>query len=358
MPSQNIQWFPGHMAKTRRLITESLGLVDIVIELLDARSPRSSKNPEIDRLIGQKPRLTLLTKASLADAAVTARWVAAMPDSLAVDVVTGEGVKAIAPAVRRILAEKLKRYADRGMEGRTVKAMIVGIPNVGKSSLVNKLSGGKKAKVENRPGVTLTKQWVTTQSGIDLLDMPGVLWPKFDDRKIGERLAFTGAIRDAILDTEELGSLLCAELYARHAELFCARYKLDRAALEGFKPFELLEAVAKKRGFRLSGGDFDTARAADMVLDEFREAKIGRITLDDPDEDPILSETSPKKGAKGSQRRPASPSECEKSEEEEAQTAGRCPSDAESVETGPAPAREETGDGPTAPSPREESSDA
>ena len=239
MPSQTIQWFPGHMAKTRRLITENLGSVDIVIELLDARIPASSKNPEIDRLTERKPRLTILTKASLADSDATARWIASAPGSgmLAVDTVTGEGIKSIAPAVKRILADKLKKYEERGMSGRSVRAMIVGIPNVGKSSLVNRLGGGKKAKVEDRPGVTLTKQWVTTSVGIDLLDMPGVLWPRFDDRTTGERLAFTGAIRDAILDTEELGCALCRDLYRDHRALFCGRYKLDPEELgEAFRP--------------------------------------------------------------------------------------------------------------------------
>ena len=282
MPSQNIQWFPGHMAKTRRLISDNLSNVDIVIELLDARIPASSKNPEIDRLTERKPRLTLLTKASLADPAATAAWLAADSRMLAVDTVTGEGVKSIAPAVKRILADRLKRYEEKGMKGRAVRAMIVGIPNVGKSSLVNRLGGGKKAKVEDRPGVTLTKQWVTTSVGIDLLDMPGVLWPRFDDRTTGERLAFTGAIRDAILDTEELGQALCRDLFRDHRTLFCARYKLDPAALSDASPRALLEAVAKKRGFLLSGGELDTERAALIVLDEFREAKIGRITLDPP----------------------------------------------------------------------------
>jgi len=287
VPSQTIQWFPGHMAKTRRLITENLSQVDIVIELLDARIPQSSKNPEIDKLTGSKPKLTLLTKASLADAAATKLWVEEYSKknrcrALAVDTVTGEGVKAIAPAVREILAEKLQRYADKGMSGRKIRAMIVGIPNVGKSSLVNKLGGGKKAKVEDRPGVTLTKQWVTTNIGIELLDMPGVLWPKFDDKLTGENLAFTGAIRDAILDTEELASNLCARLYDTVPALFCARYKLNPEDLAGKKPYELLEAVARKRGFLISGGELNTERAADIVLDEFREAKIGRITLELP----------------------------------------------------------------------------
>ncbi len=280
MPSQTIQWFPGHMAKTRRLITENLGSVDIVIELLDARIPASSKNPEIDRLTEHKPRLTVLTKASLADPQETEKWIASDGRMLAVDTVTGEGVKAIAPTVKKILADKLKKYEEKGMKGRAVRAMIVGIPNVGKSSLVNRLGGGKKAKVENRPGVTLTKQWVTTSVGIELLDMPGVLWPRFDDRTTGERLAFTGAIRDAILDTEALGCALCRDLYREYRTLFCTRYKLDADALEGATPYELLSAVARKRGFLLSGGELNTERAAEMVLDEFREAKIGRITLD------------------------------------------------------------------------------
>ena len=283
MPSQNIQWFPGHMAKTRRLITENLSGVDAVIELLDARIPRSSKNPEIDRLIGQKPRLTLLTKSSLADPAATAKWIDALGgDALAVDTVTGEGIKSIAPTLKKILSDKLRRYAERGMEGRALRAMIVGIPNVGKSSLVNRLGGGKKARVEDRPGVTLTKQWVTTSVGIELLDMPGVLWPKFDDRETGERLAYTGAIRDAILDTEELAAALCRDLFREHRALFCARYKLDADALADASPYDLLCAVARKRGFLVSGGELDTARAADILLDEFREAKIGRITLEMP----------------------------------------------------------------------------
>ncbi len=283
MPSQNIQWFPGHMAKTRRLITENLSGVDAVIELLDARIPRSSKNPEIDCLIGQKPRLTLLTKSSLADPAATAKWIDALGgDALAVDTVTGEGIKSIAPTLKKILSDKLRRYAERGMEGRALRAMIVGIPNVGKSSLVNRLGGGKKARVEDRPGVTLTKQWVTTSVGIELLDMPGVLWPKFDDRETGERLAYTGAIRDAILDTEELAAALCRDLFREHRALFCARYKLDADALADASPYDLLCAVARKRGFLVSGGELDTARAADILLDEFREAKIGRITLEMP----------------------------------------------------------------------------
>ena len=186
------------------------------------------------------------------------------------------------PTLKKILADKVRRYAEKGMEGRALRAMIVGIPNVGKSSLVNRLGGGKKARVEDRPGVTLTKQWVTTSVGIELLDMPGVLWPKFDDRETGERLAYTGAIRDAILDTEELASALCRDLYREHRDLFCTRYKLDADALADASPYDLLCAVARKRGFLISGGELDTSRAADILLDEFREAKIGRITLELP----------------------------------------------------------------------------
>ena len=283
--SKPIQWFPGHMAKTRRLISENLSQVDIVIELLDARIPKSSKNPEIDRLTGTKPRL--------ANPAATSAWVRYYSTALAIDTITGEGVKSISPAVRDILSEKLKRYADKGMSGRHIRAMIVGIPNVGKSSLVNKLGGGKKAKVEDRPGVTLTKQWVTTNIGIELLDMPGVLWPKFDARTTGENLAFTGAIRDAILDTEELAAKLCGKLYTIAQADFCTRYKLDAASLEGLSDYDLLCAVAKKRGFLLSGGELNTERAAGIVLDEFREAKIGRITLELP---PKKESTKPSEG--------------------------------------------------------------
>ncbi|MBR5446357.1 MAG: ribosome biogenesis GTPase YlqF [Clostridia bacterium] len=288
MPSQTIQWFPGHMAKTRRLMKENLALVDIVFELVDARIPQSSRNPEIAQLTEGKPVLTLLTKSSLADPAVTKAWMQYYSNqndgkfTLAIDCVTGEGMNQIEPMVRKALAEKLKRYADKGMQGRRIKAMIVGIPNVGKSSLVNRLSGGKKARVEDRPGVTTNKQWVATKNGIDLLDMPGVLWPKFDDQRTGENLAVTGAIRDGILDIETLAGILCARLYENAPDLFCTRYKLDKTKLTDCKPHELLAAVARKRGFLISGGELDTERAAIIVLDEFRSAKIGRISLEKP----------------------------------------------------------------------------
>ena len=282
MPSQTIQWFPGHMAKTRRLITENLGNVDIIIELLDARIPQSSKNPEIKRLTTPKPTLTLLNKCSLADPRATAKWIEAYGgNALAIDCVTGEGIKQIYPAVRKILADKLKRYEDKGMSGRKIRAMMVGIPNVGKSSLVNRLGGGKKAKVEDRPGVTMTKQWVTTSVGIDLLDM---LWPKFDDQLTGENLAVTGAIKDAVVDIETLAGILCKRLMDVAPDLFIARYKLNNEGnrLSELKPHELLAEVARKRGFLIAGGELNTERAAIIVLDEFRGAKIGRITLELP----------------------------------------------------------------------------
>ena len=282
MPSQTIQWFPGHMAKTRRLITENLGSVDIVIELLDARIPASSKNPEIDRLTGTKPRLTILTKASLADPEATARWLEASEGRmLAVDTVTGEGVKSIAPTVRTILSDKLKRYAEKGMKGRSVRAMIVGIPNVGKSSLINRLAGKKSAKTGNKPGVTRGKQWINLQDQIQLLDTPGILWPKFDDREVALRLSFAGSIKDEILDREDLTIELIKVLQETYPELLKERYKLE--SVEG-EPLEIMETICEKRGFLMSGKRYDYARAARTIMDEFRGGKLGRISLEFPPE--------------------------------------------------------------------------
>lgn len=285
--SKQIQWFPGHMAKTRRMIGENLSAVDAVIEILDARIPASSRNPEIDRICGEKPRLVLLNKSGLADESVTARWVERYTQNgivcLSCDCQSGSGIQRIAPALRSLCAEKLERYRDKGMEGRKLKTMVLGIPNVGKSSLINRLTGAKKAKVENRPGVTLDKQWVATGIGIDLLDMPGVLWPKFDDKRVAENLAITGAIKDAILDPEELASVLCDRLYALCPALLGERYRLGAPeALSGLKGYEILESVGRRRGYLISGGEVDLERAAKMMLDEFRSAKIGRISLEVP----------------------------------------------------------------------------
>lgn len=285
MPSETIQWFPGHMAKTRRMISENLKNVDLVIEILDARIPYSSRNPEITKLTEGKPTLLLLNKASIADPEQNRVWSEYYTDEtthcLLTDCVGGEGMNKIAPAVRRILADKLQRYADKGMSGRRIRAMVLGIPNVGKSSLINRICGNKKTKVENRPGVTLDKQWVTTDVGIDLLDMPGILWPKFSERRVGEHLALTGAIRDGVLDTEALAVALCKRLRLLYPSLLAERYRLGDA--EGWRElsdYDLFLAVGRKRGFLVSGGEVNTERTASTLLDEFRNAKIGRITLD------------------------------------------------------------------------------
>ena len=289
MPSTQIQWFPGHMAKTRRLMKESLPSVDILINVLDSRIPLSSKNPEIEEIAGNKPILTLLSKSSLADPQAITKWKNHFKQNnincLFIDSITGAGINEIMPAVRNILKDKISRYEEKGMTGRNIKAMIVGIPNSGKSSLINKLAGSKKVKVEDRPGVTLTKQWVPTSIGLDLMDMPGVLWPRFDDEAIGENLALTGAIRDAILDIETLAVVLCARLRKLYPELLMTRYKLTEKDLdEDMQDYEVFEAVGRKRGFLISGGEINYERTATMLLDEFRGAKIGKITLELPPE--------------------------------------------------------------------------
>ena len=286
MPQNPIQWFPGHMAKTRRIIKECLAQVDIVLELLDARIPYSSKNPEIDKIIGDKPKLTVLTKATLANSDISARWKKYYEQNgnktVIIDSSLGIGIDSISSAIRELLAEKLERYKAKGMEGRKLKAMIVGIPNVGKSSLINRLAGASKAKVENRPGVTLAKQWVPTEIGIDLLDMPGVLWPKFEDETVGENLAITGAIRDAILDTEEIAMILCSRLMQCAQNEFLARYKMTYEEASELDSYDLFRLVGKKRGFLMAGGEINHTRTAEMLLEEFRSAKIGRITLEEP----------------------------------------------------------------------------
>ncbi len=274
------------MAKTRRLMQESLPDVDIVLELLDARIPYSSKNPEIKKLLGDKPRVTILNKATLADPAVSEAWCrhyrAAGVSCVVLDSVTGAGIDDLRNTVNEVLAEKLERYRAKGMDGRRIKAMIVGIPNVGKSSLINRLAGGKHAKVENRPGVTVTKQWVSTSIGFTLLDMPGVLWPKFDDRAVGENLAVTGAIRDQILDVEEIAMILCTKLMTVAPTLFLSRYKLTAEETEDLDGYDLLTLVGRRRGFLMAGGEVNLRRTAEMLLDEFRSAKIGRISLEIP----------------------------------------------------------------------------
>ena len=285
--SQNpIQWFPGHMAKTRRMMKECMPQVDIILELLDARIPASSRNPEIEKLTEGKPRITLLTKSTLANPELSKRWAKHYNSdnvrTVIIDSAMGLGMDELSAAIKDTLSQKIERYRDKGMEGRRLKAMIVGIPNVGKSSLINRLAGSKKAKVENRPGVTLTKQWVPTELGLDLLDMPGVLWPKFEDATVGENLAITGAIRDQILDLEEIAMILCSRLMQCAPKEFTQRYKLDMDEAQELDSYDLFELVGRKRGFLISGGEVNHERTAQMLLEEFRSAKIGRITLEVP----------------------------------------------------------------------------
>lgn len=287
MPSELIQWFPGHMAKTRRMMKEMLPQVDAVIEILDARIPISSKNPELYKIVGNKPVLTLFSKSALADPNATARWKARYEKDgkhcVFIDSASGAGITSIPDEIRKLLASKIERYERKGMIGRQLRVMIAGIPNVGKSSLINRLAGGKRAKVEDRPGVTRDKQWITTQYGLELLDTPGVLWPKFEDQTIGENLAVTGAIRDEILDTERMAVILCRRLREKYPDLLAARYKLrDMAQYEDYTDYDLFETIGRKRGFLVAGGEVNTERTAVMLLDEFRGGKIGRITLEEP----------------------------------------------------------------------------
>lgn len=285
----SIQWFPGHMAKTRRLIQANLPLVDIIIELTDARIPASSRNPEIDRLTGGKPRIVLLNKCDAADEALVRAWcdyyrrqgVPALPT----DCRSGKGLGQFIPLVREVLADELKRREQKGMAGKPIRMMIVGIPNAGKSSFINRMANSKRAKVEDRPGVTRGKQWVSLERGVDLLDMPGVLWPKFEDQAVGEHLAFTGAVKDDVVDIELLAMRLLDLLNREYHGLLCARYNLTDEETDGIEPYDLLELVGRKRGMLLAKSEVNTERAAIMVLDEFRSGKIGRITLERPPEE-------------------------------------------------------------------------
>ncbi len=279
-----VQWFPGHMAKTRRLMQANLKLVDLVVELTDARIPQSSRNPELDRLLGKKPRLLLLNKSDSADEEETRRWLQWYKDrgvaAIAADCRTGKGLGQFLPAVRSILEERIAQWEARGEVGRPIRMMIVGIPNVGKSSLINRLAGGKRAKVEDRPGVTRGKQWVTLEGGIELLDMPGVLWPKFQEPEAGERLAFVGSVKDDVIDIEHLAVRLLEVLAPREGEKLAARYRLTAEEVAESEPFDLLELIGRRRGMLLSGGLVNTERAAIMVVDEFRGGLWGRITLE------------------------------------------------------------------------------
>ncbi len=288
MEEINIQWFPGHMAKTRRLMKENLKLVDVVVEITDARVPYSSRNPEMKSLVGGKPRIVILNKCDMADETITAEWIEDYKskgiNAIATDCRSGRGLNKLAPVVREVLKKELEKRASKGMEGKPVRMMVVGIPNVGKSSFINRIAGGKRTKVEDRPGVTRGKQWVTLENGIDLLDMPGVLWPKFEDKTVGEHLAFTGAVKDDIIDIESLAMRLADLLNRECHGLLCKRYKLSDEETENIEPYDLLELIGAKRGMKISGGEVNTERAAAMLLDEFRGGKIGRITLERPNE--------------------------------------------------------------------------
>ena len=281
----NIQWYPGHMTKTRRMIEADLKLVDLVAEVIDARIPRSSRNPDIDELAGEKPRLIILNRADQADPALNRAWGKWFRDRgcavLETDSKTGAGVNQFSNVVKEALKEQIARWREKGQVGRPVRVMVVGVPNVGKSTFINKVARRKSAKAQDRPGVTRGKQWVAVDAGLDLLDTPGILWPKFEDQEVGRRLAYTGAIKDDIMDVEELGCTLMEELSARYPQALAERYKLTP---EPDTPgWELLEAAGRKRGFLISGGEVDLERMARVLLDEFRGGKLGRFTLEAPE---------------------------------------------------------------------------
>ncbi|MCH5206353.1 MAG: ribosome biogenesis GTPase YlqF [Oscillospiraceae bacterium] len=275
----NIQWFPGHMTKTRRLIEADLKMVDAVVEVTDARIPESSRNPIMDELVGSKPRIMIMNKCDVADEKATAAWRKYYENKgicvIVCDCRSGKGVNRFVPAVKNLLSELIERRRSRGMIGKALRLMVVGIPNVGKSSFINRMANSKKTKVGDRPGVTRGKQWVSIDKDVELLDMPGILWPKFDDADVAQKLSFTGAIKDEVVDTAALARALGERLLRDYPELLKARYKISGET-------EILTEIAKARGMLISGGEPDTERAAAALLDEFRGGKIGRITLDDP----------------------------------------------------------------------------
>ena len=278
----NIQWYPGHMTKTRRMIAEQIKNVDAVCEILDARIPVSSRNPDVDELTAGKPRMVVLNRVDQADPEGTKRWAEHFRAKgyavLESDAKSGVGTAKFAGAVRELLADKLRAYAEKGMTGRVVRVMILGIPNVGKSTFINKVAHRKTARAEDRPGVTRSKQWVPVDPALELLDTPGILWPKFDDPEVGKRLAFTGAVKDDVLDIEELACYLMDYLAAHYADTLTERYKIE--VEPGDTGYELLEKAGRKRGFLMRGAQVDTERMARILLDEFRAGKLGRFTLE------------------------------------------------------------------------------
>ncbi|OUQ80595.1 ribosome biogenesis GTPase YlqF [Flavonifractor sp. An100] len=289
----NIQWYPGHMTKTRRQIEGDLKNVDIVVELIDARIPVSSRNPDIDSICAGKPRLIVLNRADQADPAMNAKWTAFFKGQghavLETDAKTGRGVNQFSPVIQGVLKDQIAKWREKGQVGRPVRAMVVGVPNVGKSTFINKVARKKSAKAGDRPGVTRGKQWVNVDQSLDLLDTPGILWPKFEDETIGLHLAFTGAVKDEIMDVETLGCHFMALLARWYPEALISSYKLtalpqrEEEENDVAYGYRLLETCAQKRGMRISGGEFDTERMARVLLDEYRGGKLGRFTLEGPD---------------------------------------------------------------------------
>lgn len=282
---QTVQWFPGHMAKTRRLIKESLPFVDLVTEIVDARIPMSSSNPELAEMIGNKPRIVLLNKCDVADEKTTAKWVEYYKKNgmyaLPVDCRSGKGLNAYLPLVRSVLKDKIKRNEEKGMVGKPLRVMVVGIPNTGKSSFINKMAGRNRAKVADKPGVTRSNSWFAVGSGIELLDTPGVLWPKFDDKSVGDKLAFIGSVKDEVIDIESLAMRLINVLKNGYADRLSERFKIT--GFEEKEDYEILEMIGRKRGMLISGGEIDYERASVMLLDEYRGGKLGRLSLDFPE---------------------------------------------------------------------------
>ncbi len=284
---QNIQWFPGHMTKTKRQIQASLKLVDAVAEIIDARIPVSSRNPDLDSIIQNKPRVVLMNKCDMADPSSTQKWINYFKNNgivaIPIDCKTGRGINKFVSSVNEVLKEKIEKQKAKGLLNPTVRVMIVGIPNVGKSTFINRISKNRKAKAEDKPGVTRGNQWFTINKGFEVLDTPGVLWPKFEDKIVGERLAFTGAVKDQIMDTELLAMRLLDFLKVEKNPIFVERFKLQNEKIEEIESYELLELIGRKRGMLISGGEIDTERAAIMLLDEYRSAKLGKYTFELPE---------------------------------------------------------------------------
>ena len=281
---QTVQWFPGHMAKTRRLIKECLAQVDLVAEIVDSRIPESSRNPEIAQMLGNKPHIILLNKCDMADDNATKQWISYYKNigitALSVDCRSGKGLNRFSPAVKDILKEKIEKNISRGMVGKPLRIMVVGIPNTGKSSFINRMAGSSKAKVADKAGVTRSNQWFAIGNGLELLDTPGVLWPKFDDAAVGDKLAFIGSVKDTVIDIESLAARLIEVLKKDYPDRLAERYKISD--FDNLQVFEIMDLIGKKRGMLISGGEIDYERVSVMLLDEFRGGKLGKITFERP----------------------------------------------------------------------------